>query len=534
MEMRETVRGVHRAAAQWYRSGGASDPNANARAAYHDAFLGEITALVSDPSLVRRVLDVAGEDVSAMPVEARAVLRREARSDEALSVEEVAALPVEQRREVDATRQSRRAKSGVTSRHLDDGDEVESVPADASGVASRPFAESGISTRRYRGDQIHLLEDKETAQRIEAMFVEADFNGIVSFGADVAAQLCETAQEEPPFDRLGDTTSHWTWKWALSCLATGAGDEAFLRWAVDSHSENVLSNNDPFRIGTLLSLAIATVALGRAPSFKNEPPYQNAVMTYPVIESAPATSILSLRLRALVNYWDEARVLKPPRALEVQPGVVQLVALWSFHQRLAVFNSGVPASIFKMPEELERRLSSFQLRPPLSSDLKLLDEGESISFPSGGPNSSPLQSEPPMVTRRALGLLLRGRSPELYDPVRAALGDALAANGSSFAAAVAEISQLAPFWPKDCMSDLYSKNRNNLREEDYLLARLVVFLDLAGLTSMLFSALTRREKSSRRFQAVAKLIHTYDALLLAPYDDVAMRSEDGSFSGNAM
>ncbi|MCM2477555.1 ATP-binding protein [Rhizobium sp. CG5] len=543
-EMRETVRAVHRVAAQWYRSGGVNELNAAVLAAYHDAFLGEVTALAADPSLVRRVLDVAGEDVSAMPTTARAVLRREARSDEGLSVEETAALPVRQRREVDATRQSRRTKSGITSRHFDVGDEEESVrtgiEADSSIFVSPPIpSEPSVATvGRFLGDQIDVLQDKETAQRIESMFAEADFNGVVSYGTYAAAQLCERAQEEPPLDKLGDTTSHWTWKWALSCLTAGAGDESLLKWAVvDSQHINALSNNTPFRLGTLLSLAIATVALGRAPSFKDEPPYRDAIKTYPVIESAPVTSILSLRLRVLANYWDKDRLLAPQHAFEVRPDVVRLLALWSPTPSTEASVPGVPPSIVQLPEELQRRLADFQHSPPLSSDLRILDDGgDSIFFPISNPYSWWSASELPPITRRTLGSLLRGRSPELYDPVRAALGDAAAADETIFAAAVAEITQFAPFWPTDCVSDLFRNTRNNLREVDYLLARFVVFIDLAGLTSPLFSALARQGKFSRRFHAVAKLVQAYDSLLLAPYDAVdlvpASRSMDDLLSDN--
>jgi len=526
VEMLETIRAVHRAAAEWYRSGGASDPDATALAAYHDAFLGDIAALASSPSLVRRVLDVAGEDVSAMPVEARAVLRREARSAEGLSIEEAAALPAAERREVDAARLSRRVKSGVTSRHL--GGEVGSVSGDleasrpVSGSLSDPLQAEFPTIGRLFGDQLDVLQDKETAQRIEALFAEADFGAVFQYGAHAAALLSERPLEDPPLEKLGDITSHWTWKWALSCLAIGRGDEALLKWAgTDPPAINALSSTNPFRVGPLLSLAISTVALGRAPSFKDEPPYRDAVLAYPVMESAPVTSILSLRLRVLASYWEEARFLASPRALELRPDLVRLVALWSPIPGMKVSTYGSPSSIVQIPEELQRRLDDFRRDPPLSSDLKMLDERVGIirwSWPS---------EQLPMTTLATLGSLLRGRSPELYDPVRAALGDAAAADTSGFAAAVAETAQLAPFWPTDCASDRFRNIWNSLREMDYLLARLVIFIDLSGLTSSLFSALGRYGNFSQRFQDVAKLVELYDSLLLAPYGAARMTPVPG-------
>ncbi|MDU0305931.1 AAA family ATPase [Rhizobium sp. 10PS4] len=539
IEMRETVRQVHRAAAQWYRSGGGGgDPNASALAAYHDAFLGEISVLVSDPSLVRRVLDVAGDDISAMPVNARAVLRREARSDEGLSAEETAALPASQRSEVSAVQQSRRAKSGITSRLVDlEDDNLEQKPLRSSfelaPVPPGNYPRVGHVPRR----QIDVLRDKETAEHIQAMYVEADFENIVKYGSSAAALLCECAQEEPPFDKLADTTNHWTWKWALSCLATGTGDEAFLKWAVaDVQSVRELSNATPFRIGTLLSLAIATVALGRAPTFWDEPPYRDAIRTYPRIERSPVTSVLSLRLRVLANYWDNANSPNDLESYELRPDIVRLVALLSPTTNFGGSMLGSPSSVVKLPEELLRRLEEFQRAPPLSSDLKMLDQvNDSIFFYASRQNSRSWQ--PQLLSRPVLGSILRGRSPEIYDPVRAALGDAMAVDASSFVAAVAEVSEFAPFWPTDCMSDLFQNGRS-LREDDYLLARLVIFIDQAGLTSEMFSALARYGKFGRRFQAVAKLVQAYDHLLLAPYRDGGLfpftHSTDEPFSGNVM
>jgi len=543
-EMRETVRAVHRAAAQWYRSGGAGEPNAAALAAYHDAFLGEVTALAADQSLIRRVLDIAGEDVAAMPIEARAVLRREARSEEGLSVEEAAALPAEQRRKAAATRRSRRVKSGVTSRQdvgtVEKGAVVVEVEVESAFETTRQVVgidrpELSIATGGGAIRQIDVLQDRETAQQIESMFAEADFDAVVSYGARAVTPLVERPQEEPPLDKLGDTTSHWTWKWALSCLVTGGGDEGLLKWAAaDPLPINAPSNKSPFRIGTLLSLAIATVALGRAPSFKDESPYRDATMTYPVIENAPITSILSLRLRVLANYWDETRVSAPPQAFEVRPDLVRLVALWQLISGMEVATFGDPSSIIQIPEYLKERLDDFQRNPPRSSDLKKLDKGEdSIRYPGWSSASEML----PITARRSIGSVLRGRSPELYDPVRAALGDAIIADESIFAAAVAEVAQSAPFWPTDCAPDLFRLLGNDLREVDYLLARFVIFIDLAGLTSPFFSALARQGTFGHRFHAVAKLVQAYDSLLLAPYGAAdllpALHSTDGLLSGSA-
>lgn len=516
--MRETVQAVHRAAAAWYRSDGADEPSAVVLAAYHDAFLGELAGLTSDPSLLRSVINIAGEDIWAMPTEARAVLRREAGTEAALSVEEAAALPVEERGKAAAIRQSRRVKAGVTSRQLDVEDELQDSPprvegSDNLGSRSPPSEPTPVKTRRRRRDQNEVLQDNELAQRIEASFAEADFEEVLRHGGQAAGELCESPQEEPPLDQVGDTTSHWTWKWALSCLATGAGDETSLKWAVAAPMpNNALRTNTPFRVGTVLSLAIATVALGGPPSFCASQPYREAITAYPVIEGTSATSILALRLRVLANYWDDRRPLKTPRTFEVRPELLQLVGLWE-HVRNG-------SSAISIPEKLRDRLKTFERNPPLSSDLRLLDEGGDAVLVRASGSSWPRPSELPRSTRSAIGLLLRGRSPELYDPIRAALGDVAAADPNIFTDAVSQIEDLAPFWPRDLKSDRLYENLINLREADYLLARLVVFTDLADLTSVLFSTIERLTKTGRRFQAVTKLVQAYDRLLLAPYGAV--------------
>ncbi|AZO73500.1 ATP-binding protein [Mesorhizobium sp. M1D.F.Ca.ET.043.01.1.1] len=540
--MRETVRAVHRTAAEWYRTAGANDPDAIALAAYHDAFLGEVGILASDQSLVRRVLDIAGDDVSAMPIEARAILRREKGSDEALSVAEAASFPVAQRSMVDAARGARRTRRGTSSRQaiLDQAEEDDTIQFEAL-LGSGDFKVSPVGLQAR--DQFEVLLDEETSQRIESSFAEANFERVLLDGAHAVAALRDNPLEDPPFDRLGDVTSHWTWKWALSCLATGSVDESMLKWvAAAPHPVNAPSATPPFRVGTLLSLAVATVALGRAPSFVNEPSYRNAIATspvldgiptYSVLEGAPMYSILSLRLRALARYWDKSRALTTLRPFEVKPRLLRLVALWSQIRDA----SGLSSAYAEMPASLRLHLMTFDSNPPHSSELGLLDEcEENVIFSAEGSWST--QPRVPMTAQRALGLLLRGRSPELYDPIRAALGDVVAADSSSFAQAIADIAGLAPFWPTDLIPGMFHESGASLREVDYLLARLVAFLDLAGLISQLFSALEQRTITGRRCRTVAKLVQAYDALLLAPYDAADQlpnfHLSDGSFSGSAV
>jgi len=193
-----------------------------------------------------------------------------------------------------------------------------------------------------------------------------------------------------------------------------------------------------------------------------------------------------------------------------------------------------PATFVHLPESLRARLERFRSSPPSLADVLALDEAEPVTlFPGEASTALPwpasmheaLQSAPstvPVALRPALGLLLRGRTLELHDPVRAALGDVLQADARDLVEAVSQMEKLAPFWPADVGSAAIAASQASLREADYLLARLVVFLDLAGLTGALFETLAPRIRPAKRFRNVARLVQAYDELLLKPFDAVGV------------
>ncbi|ANK88256.1 AAA family ATPase [Rhizobium sp. MC63] len=512
--MRETVRAVHRAAANWYRAGGgAGEPDAATLAAYHDAFLGEVGLLLTDPSLVRRLIDLAGEDVFAMPLAARAILRREDKSDIGLSNQETAALPVDARRKAVATRRAERARLGVTSRQAERyepiGDlEMEQLALIDAGSDEHSYQGSG------HGRQLDIVEDIDTARRIAALFSEADFEGVVRSGRSGVLRMAEAPEHEPPLDKLGDLTSHWLWKWALSCLATGAVQESDLLWATESASFPFQpSSRNPFALGTLLALAVATVALGRTPAFVDHAPYRDAITAYPVLASAPIASILSLRLHALSKYWNPALMAYPRNYFDVRADITQVVAIWGMLKP----DEREGSTLLQIPGTLFRQIDEFQSGPPASTDLKILDAPEAFFRVSN--EGVPAYRSAHGGMARAMETVLRGRTPELYDPIRAALGDVAADDPSGFGEALDVIAAGTPFWPSDCHPGQLFSTRHNLREIDFFLARLVVFLDLAGLTQDLFAALSASAQRGRRFVAVAGLLHRYDSLLRLPRFD---------------
>lgn len=226
----ERVRAVHRAAAAWYRAAGSGEPEARAMAAYHEVFLGEVTALEHDPVLARQVLDVAGDDIYAMPIDARALLRREDVSAAGLSAAETVALPAAERRSAEAARQQRRTKAGVSLRFLGSMPLEAAAPMDSLSTY-REAVEAGLAERGGGRRQAEVLADRELAQFVEARFAEADFQGVLAHALPAVIDLVADAGDDPPLDMVGDIVTHWVWKWALSCLATGTGDERLLRWA---------------------------------------------------------------------------------------------------------------------------------------------------------------------------------------------------------------------------------------------------------------------------------------------------------------
>lgn len=524
----ERVRAVHRAAAAWYRAAGSGEPEARAMAAYHEVFLGEVTALEHDPVLARQVLDVAGDDIYAMPIDARALLRREDVSAAGLSAAETVALPAAERRSAEAARQQRRTKAGVSLRFLGSMPLEAAAPMDSLSTY-REAVEAGLAERGGGRRQAEVLADRELAQFVEARFAEADFQGVLAHALPAVIDLVADAGDDPPLDMVGDIVTHWVWKWALSCLATGTGDERLLRWATPAGVRSIGRGGQ--HDGAVAVLLAATVALGRAPSFAAGEVDRVELAGAGTLPSAsragpdlrrPLATTSDLRRRSLLRHMAGDLAPSLPASSTIALAPLCLAGLWRRVARRGGAPLDGPAALLTLPAEISEPLRDFAGRPPLMGEvLKLLDYCTRYVDPARLWDRADRRSgEAPLPPelRPAAGLLLRGRMPELNDPVRTALGDVARADPGRLAEAVAELERLAAFWPVDVGADAIADTDLRSREADYLLSQLVIFTDLAGLTGHLFALLEPSSVSGSRFRDVARLVAAYEGLLLAPFD----------------
>ncbi len=521
---RDRVRAVHRAAAAWYRAAGAGEPDAPAMAAYHEAFLGEVEALRADPALARRVLDVAGGDISAMPVAARALLRREDVSAAGLSALETAALPETERRSAVALQQQRRVKAGLTSRPRA---MAAAAPAPDRLEGYREQMEAALADPQPQPQarpQALVLADPEIARGVEACFAEGDFVGVLEHALPAVIELGAGAADDAPLDLVvtDDMITHWVWKWALACLATGAGDERLLHRAQPRPFISG-SKRAPSADSVEAWILAATVALGRAPSFARDGLDPNLPFPGAVVSISPR-STWDLRRLALSRHQVDSRFLVLPSSWRMELAPLCLAGLWP---KIVRPNGDVldgPEVLLTLPSSVRGRLDAFaRQRPLMSWIVKALEAwsavGESGVFapPAAAVSSGETVLPLPEPLLPAAGLLLRGRMPELSDPVRFALGDVARESPDGLASAVLELQGLATFWPADLSYDAMQVFRMNFREAEYLLSYLVTFCDLAGLTGHLFTLLASRTVPSQRFTDVARLVAAYERLLLSPF-----------------
>ncbi len=114
--------------------------------------------------------------------------------------------------------------------------------------------------------------------------------------------------------------------------------------------------------------------------------------------------------------------------------------------------------------------------------------------------------------------LLRGRTPELYTPIRAALIDALRFERENFYDVVRQLRSQATLWllelePKRLFSEL-----KKTRQADFFLQRLIEFMDVNNLLGKMLEAIARQSQLDRVL-SVQRLYASYDRLLVGAGDD---------------
>lgn len=546
--IKDRLLAVHAAAARWYREGGATAPDAAQFAAYHDCFRGNVSAIAEDATLRRRVLDLAGDDVSSMPREARALLIRERGTSSALSTDEAAALPEEQRLRAKRERRSARSKRGIV--------ESQRPQSAASDPASPSIALPGLAAPK--GFQA-ILDDREIALAIEADFAAADFAAVCALAGPAVLSLAEAkATPNPaPLQISRDPTSHWLWKWALSALATQSGTDEVEAWGRAADEFPAETDGDSLVARPILALAIGTVALGRAPDFLKRPPYLDFIarLGAPDRANLPVVRHYEARLRLLMPLWTGRKPsVPPPFKLSVE--VARLVALSDrleasptvSPQRQGLADWIGPRTLFEPPQPWIRAFMAPASEPggggastlaaaELDALLRIAELGEAFRLPpvvsfSQGHYTLPVHAPvgDPLTDQflPAYGLLLRGLSPELYDPVRTVLVDVVRASPAMLVNAVQLWQGRAMHWPSDLGKEAVEARIIKSRSADFALAQLIGALDANGLLLAFLETCREALPSETRLEAVTNLLLAYDRVLLEYFGAFGLMPQTGS------
>ncbi|KPL53252.1 hypothetical protein ABB55_14380 [Prosthecomicrobium hirschii] len=530
-------RAVHDAAARWYREGGASEPEAAARAAYHDCFRGDVTTIKADPLMRRRVLDLAGDDVHSMPAEARALLILEKGRSSALTSEDLAVLPRDMRRQAELERRTSRTKRGL----VDEQQPLNVQGAGAEAVSAAPT----LGALRSFGE---ILNDTEVASAVETSFAAADFEAVCAIAWPNVAALAAAAQRAfltPNWNHTNNLEGLWIWKWAISALTTGNNREDIDPWCrTIGNAPLEASFSGPGFGHFTLALMIATVALGRAPSFLAQAPYFEQVARFAELGSSdqPINTLTDARLRQLLPLWTGLTPAVPP-PFKLSVAVARLVGLAvGFDQRTGSRKTRFALAVmFDPPESLRVELlgSAFDTQGSgdrrkltasnLLSLLRNMDRGEAFLRPIRGysnpagfalPYEARVGDRLPEPLLPAYGILLRGPTPELYDPIRTALVDVVRASPDTLVNAIGNWEGRALYWPEDFSAPVVQNQISKSRSADFALAQLIGVLDLNGLLSAFLMTCSEALPMEQRLQAVTRALRVYDKLLLEHFDAI--------------
>ncbi|KRQ07647.1 hypothetical protein AOQ73_12120 [Bradyrhizobium pachyrhizi] len=455
--LKEIVREVQARAADWFGRQGSSNRRNVLLEAYYRAFLGETGMLASDPLLRHEVSLLAGEDVHAMPIEASSLLMQGNLSQEAR-----AALPEPLRRKAESDLRARKTRSSVvhaSRTRLPDEEEEEEEEEEFQEVPIAP-----------RGRSLKTLENRDLGSRVGDLFNRADFSGIVRLARRRLSYL--RVDDVPPSElSISGITGHWIWKWALANLAAGRSDDVVSTWMLDEVREFALRKN-----ASVLMAAVATVALGGT-AWASPGRVRRLDVLPPQRLDLDNMRLLGLGLVA------------PPKAIELPAILCQILSADSTY-RLAV-----RPVILRQIAALRRSKQVSYLRME-----KVINRRETARVVLRGEESE---------TRR----LVRGRSPELYGPIRAAMIDAARYEPQNFAQALERMRSQATVWPVELETKHLAGELQKTRRADFLLQRLIEVLDVLGLVGDMLETLGAKS-ALERVQRVAQLFALYDELLL--------------------
>ncbi|RXH25496.1 hypothetical protein XH84_31370 [Bradyrhizobium nanningense] len=472
-DLQNRVRLVQERAADWYdeRDGirdtdmaTGSDPIA--MAAYYRAFYGDVSAIAEDEGLARRVLHIGREDIHAMPPVARALLLKDERS---LTEEERAALPEAQRRDVETRNLRKRSKSGAIRA---------SSPPGLSAVTGTGSGDAGLASPRSIRPHTTLddiLEDSDLATRVDVAFKSADFMEVIRLAAPSMEVLSRQMIGGLPSSMFQRLTVHWTWKWACAQLAVGGGKALVDRWLLHD------LDSRPGWIDYMPLVAIGRVAAGDAS-------FSQSIRHRPWFKSQDGLDLDGIRMIALALAAPETDLALP----------MSLGQIFSDQSWMSAEGSGP----LILPEEARTQMLVLQT----SEKHRYLSLSEFYN--------SNLTIHLRDRSRRldVVRNFVRGRTPELYDPVRAALIDIVRYDPDPLGEQIEFFAGRCRIWPVDLLPERLLNELQKTRQADFLLLRLIEYVDVCGLLNDFVGQLS--SVNLERVRATAELVAKYDSLLL--------------------
>ncbi|MET4519484.1 ATP-binding protein [Bradyrhizobium sp. I1.7.5] len=467
------VRFVQQRAAEWYEEPSrVQEPESPAMAAYYRAFYGDVSAIAVDEALARRVLHIGRDDIHAMPPAARAILLKD---EQSLTSEERAALPEPQKRDVEVRNLKKRSKAGVIrasqppSASAPQRTDTYGVPAEVPGPPSSP------SIRRQATLE-EIFDDADLAARVDVAFKSADFLEATRLAAPSMESLSRQMIGRLPSSMFQRLTNHWTWKWACAHLALGSGRTVVEQWQLRDLDIR------PGWVDYVPLIAIARIAACDVSLFQSR-------RNRPWMTSGDMLDLDGMRMIALDLV-----------AFDIDPVLPMSLSQafsdegWSSAER----GSGP----FEFSEEARVQMLLLQ-----KSDVhRYLALSEMYN------SNQPVRPHPEILENSQLRAFVRGRTPELYDPIRAALIDVVRYAPGHLGDVLERFSRERRIWPADMRPERLLSELQKARQADFLLLRLIEFVDVCGLLKSFVTCF--HGLALERVRVMSQLMEKYDSLLL--------------------
>lgn len=571
--IRSAVLAVQQAAAAWFETRAetsgdeAEAADARLEAAYHRAFILQpsFADWLGDPAspeaarLCRRLSDRVGDDVLAMPLPSRAIIRFHGVGPLRLGSAESAALPPALREAtVQATKVSELRQGRVPSRQptreaepprrgiaisnpppaniltppripraIVRQPEVASPEDRVAGPAEGGLALGGPAPRGgdmaprdvdmapairepleiSAGVAAHglfdLLRSPELGTAIAHAFTSGSFltSGVAGFQKLLELRNLPDLTMPAPFSI--DPVLHWTWQSGLSVCGSSLAQIA----DADLHMFllRVAAATDPDRarpdsVGILL-MAVTTIALTGRLSDENRAVL--ALFSTCAKRISAVSSQAELRVLSLQSTWSHDPRKALPSTLTIPARYLRVFSpafVSADGQPTRDALAGGPDGLFASPpmQDLLARARDRSARSPEFDRVLAAAPPWTYAAGSRGPSASD-----------TLAAAIVGAAPELYDVVIGVFRQLDAESPAVTSRAIGETARRTPFWPADVdLSDISVRDRDR---RDGAIARAVVHADRCGLLeSMLEEA--ARVAPGLQISRVSGLARAYEAL----------------------